>query len=369
MPEVNKGRSARHDADEPGRSTLHRRPSWLLRKPAKVGSIVGLAVALTVGTGVALASIPASPSGVITACYGPAIGALRVIDAQAGAKCTKTEKQLTWNQTGPQGAAGAQGPAGPVGAPGPAGATGQQGPAGVAGPEGPAGASGSNGNTVLSGSGAPADSIGSNGDFYLDTTAEAVYGPKANGSWPAVGVSLVGPQGADGQTGAEGPAGTPGAQGAAGPTGAIGPAGVQGSAGPTGSTGLTGAQGPAGPAGPSHGYITTFPFIELTPPNAPNTTIATLSLPAGNYMVSVVGQGVAGTNATAELTCSISPSSSSYVPNSLPLTGLDASITGAADVTLNSPGSVTFSCSYIGPASSFVILRGAMTAVQVGGLN
>jgi hypothetical protein len=53
----------------------------------------------------------------------------------------------------------------------------------------------------------------------------------------------------------------------------------------------------------------------------------------------------------------------------LPLTGLDASITAAASTVLNSAGSITFSCSYSGPAGTFVILRGAMTAVMVGSLN
>ena len=50
------------------------------------------------------------------------------------------------------------------------------------------------GNTILSGTGAPANTIGNNGDFYLDTTSSAprLYGPKANGAWPASGISLIG---------------------------------------------------------------------------------------------------------------------------------------------------------------------------------
>jgi hypothetical protein len=49
---------------------------------------------------------------VIHACYNASSnpsGSLRVIDAEAGAKCAKNEKPLDFNQTGPQ---GPQGPAG-----------------------------------------------------------------------------------------------------------------------------------------------------------------------------------------------------------------------------------------------------------------
>ncbi|HEV8622477.1 MAG TPA: hypothetical protein VGR33_06260, partial [Actinomycetota bacterium] len=34
-----------------------------------------------------------------------------------------------------------------------------------------------------------------NGDFYLDTSAWVLYGPKASGAWPGSGTSLVGPTG------------------------------------------------------------------------------------------------------------------------------------------------------------------------------
>jgi hypothetical protein len=46
---------------------------------------------------------------------------------------------------------------------------------------------------VLSGTGAPAVSAGHDGDFYLDTIAGVLYGPKAGGTWPATGMSLTGP--------------------------------------------------------------------------------------------------------------------------------------------------------------------------------
>lgn len=59
------------------------------------------------------------------------------------------------------------------------------------------GAAGVNGNTIRTGSGVPAAGTGANGDFYIDTVANNLYGPKAAGAWPA-GVSLVGPAGLSG---------------------------------------------------------------------------------------------------------------------------------------------------------------------------
>lgn len=80
-------------------------------------------IAVFLLAGVAYASIPDS-SGVIHACYvnyGNLPHVVRVIDTDAGQKCTSQETALTWNQTGPQGPAGAQGPQGSQGPQGPAG--------------------------------------------------------------------------------------------------------------------------------------------------------------------------------------------------------------------------------------------------------
>jgi hypothetical protein len=91
----------------------------------------------------------------------------------------------------------------------------------VSSSSGGGGGSGTDGNTVLSGSGVPSDSLGTDGDFYIDIVAWDIYGPKSGGTWPA-GVSLIGP---------EGPQGDPG------PTGDPGPQGPQGDPGPQGPTG------------------------------------------------------------------------------------------------------------------------------------
>lgn len=59
------------------------------------------------------------------------------------------------------------------------------GPKGDQGDPGPQGDPGTNGNTVLSGSGAPSNGLGVDNDFYIDTTAWMIYGPKSLGVWGA----------------------------------------------------------------------------------------------------------------------------------------------------------------------------------------
>lgn len=164
----------------------------------------GLAVALVAGGGTALAAAagPVSGSEVITGCYTTAEvnGSHAVVLQDGGTTCPKGTSAVTWNEQGPAGPAGATGLRGTAG---PAGATGPAGPAGVAG------TNGTNGNTILSGSGAPGSALGNNGDFYLDTAADVLYGPKAGGVWPA-GVSLTGGTGPQGPAGPQGPPGPAG---------------------------------------------------------------------------------------------------------------------------------------------------------------
>lgn len=107
---------------------------------------------------------------------------------------------------------------------------------------------GGGGNTVLHGTGAPGGGVGEDGDFYIDTAADAIYGPKAGGAWgsPTSLVGLQGPQGpagADGADGAQGPAGADGADGAPGAQGEQGIQGIQGIQGPAGADGAAGAAG------------------------------------------------------------------------------------------------------------------------------
>jgi hypothetical protein len=61
--------------------------------PSMVVAVIALCVA---GTGAAVAAIPGS-EGTISACYKPANGNLRVIDAGAGEQCKQQERLLTWH--------------------------------------------------------------------------------------------------------------------------------------------------------------------------------------------------------------------------------------------------------------------------------
>ena len=116
------------------------------------------------------------------------------------------------------------------------GATGLQGIQGIPGTTGATGSAGADGKTVRNGAGVPSAGLGVDGDFYINTTASTIYGPKAAGSWGAP-TNLVGPQGAQGLQGIQGIQG------------------IQGVPGTNGSNGATGATGPAGPGLPAGGTV------------------------------------------------------------------------------------------------------------------
>lgn len=63
--------------------------------------------------------------------------------------------------------------------------------------QGTDGSNGTDGTQILSGSGAPTSGVGVNGDWYIDTTNEILYGPKASGSWPGSGINLGGSGGVE----------------------------------------------------------------------------------------------------------------------------------------------------------------------------
>jgi hypothetical protein len=150
---------------------------------------------------------------------------------------------------GPQGTTGPQGERGPQGDKGEKGERGEPGAPGADGETGPPGA---DGRTIFSGSSAPLVSQGLVGDFYVDTAAMMIYGPKGSEGW-GLGSSLigsVGEQGPQGEVGPIGPAGERGPQGLVGPEGPKGDKGERGEIGPVGPQGEQGPQGEAGPPGP-----------------------------------------------------------------------------------------------------------------------
>jgi hypothetical protein len=172
-------------------------------------ALVALFIALG-GTSYAAVDRIVSSPGPLYACVTPFDHELSLTTATG--VCPRGESEVSWNTVGPRGPrgprgehgaiglAGPAGPTGPTGATGAAGAPGAQGPAGPLGSTGAAGPAGADGKTVLNGSGAPAGGFGAIGDFYIDTTANAIYGPKAAGGWGSA-TSLIGPQGATGPPG------------------------------------------------------------------------------------------------------------------------------------------------------------------------
>lgn len=123
------------------------------------------------------------------------------------------------------------------------GAAGTNGLSGAAGLSGRDGKDGKDGKTLWNGVKDPESTWGAPGDMFINSVTKTLFGPKdLTTGWPQ-GVSMVGPAGATGATGAQGPGGASGGSGPAGVTGAAG------AAGPAGATGATGAEGPAGANG------------------------------------------------------------------------------------------------------------------------
>lgn len=99
-------------------------------------TLAALATVL-VACGAAYATGLTGSAGTIKACASKANGSLRAVGPRAS--CRTSERALTWNVSGPRGAAGPVGAQGTPGAAGPQGPAGAQGPAGPAGPAGPTG--------------------------------------------------------------------------------------------------------------------------------------------------------------------------------------------------------------------------------------
>jgi hypothetical protein len=141
--------------------------SKTIPKLAAATAVVALGLVAAVASG----AIPSTSDGVIHACYQkPGLlanpGAVRVIDAEQGARCRSNESPLDWNQRGPKGDAGlqgAKGEKGDTGAPGPMGPQGERGPQGEQGVKGEQGPPGELGQltTVSGGTTIPGGGTGS----------------------------------------------------------------------------------------------------------------------------------------------------------------------------------------------------------------
>ena len=157
---------------------------------AAVGATTGLCAATLGGLTAGGLTFASTRQVTYSACL--AAGLLSHVTIDGTPKCADHVRVVTWNEQGQKGTPG------PKGTPG---------------------------TSILHGTTAPTSTQGSTGDFYLDTSSEVLYGPKATGAWPATGTSLVGPKGT---TGPQGPKGTTGPQGPKGTTGPQGPPGAVG---------------------------------------------------------------------------------------------------------------------------------------------
>ena len=61
------------------------------------GFVAGVSTVVVLGSGVAIAAIPSSATGSITACVSRSSGAVRIIDFQSGKRCSVRETTLAWS--------------------------------------------------------------------------------------------------------------------------------------------------------------------------------------------------------------------------------------------------------------------------------
>ena len=76
--------------------------------PVRSAIVMGAALTLGIGGGIAIADIP-SGDGTITACMLKPGGTIRLINAEGGATCKKTEEKVEWSVAGQDGADGVSG--------------------------------------------------------------------------------------------------------------------------------------------------------------------------------------------------------------------------------------------------------------------
>lgn len=230
------------------------------------------------------------------------------------------------------GAVGPQGPKGDTGAMGQQGLKGDTGATGPEGPIGPPGAQGLKGDT-----GAP---------------------------------GAVGPQGQAGPAGSPGPIG---ATGLAGPQGPQGPAGSQGVQGPQGPAGDQGPQGPVGPAGPAgqSGQSDAFSTAIMGPVSpVALAVVASLSLPAGRYVITAKAEVRAAGDVAAGWSggCFLNGGGFNLDFTQVGIainSGLAAPIPMMGTVSLAAPGSIELECA----TSRATLHLIKLIAVRVGSLT
>jgi hypothetical protein len=151
----------------------------------------------------------------------------------------------------------------------------------------------------------------------------------------------VGPTGATGPTGDTGPIGPTGVTGATGQTGATGATGQTGAAGAAGATGAPGA------AGTSDVYWTQTGFSTAIAINNPGADVATLNVPAGNYLINFSAALENSDDSGQTATCQLNVGGASTIR--LPQADVDLayqpSISVVSVASFGAAGAITMHCS------------------------
>jgi len=148
-----------------------------------------------------------------------------------------------------------------------------------------------------------------------------------------------------------------------------GTTGVTGATGATGANGATGPTGPPGPIGPSNGFLNY--HLGGTLSQDP-TTVNTLPLPAGNYMVTAVAEPVQASLGTSQVICELFLDTTQI---DLKQTQLVNGSTSFADIsmigmgTLASAGDATIQCFQAGPTGTVHVTDSTLAAVKLGSLS
>jgi hypothetical protein len=156
-------------------------------------------------------------------------------------------------------------------------------------------------------------------------------------------------------------------QGPTGQTGPTGPTGPQGEQGVPGPPGPAGPPGPPGPPGVGKAFQTD--KFSAAVPNGDQTTVASLALPAGNYVVTAKGT-VENNDHNALWICDLKRDGSTFDQSftTTESTGLNATNNDSMIVlggisTLAASGNVTMTCATGEPSSNVLHIK--IIAIQV----
>jgi hypothetical protein len=145
--------------------------------------------------------------------------------------------------------------------------------------------------------------------------------------------------------------------------------GPRGATGATGATGAAGARGATGPIGPSNAYA-----ASVGGGNADGSTLASVTVPAGSYVLHAALREVNGGAASAFVFCDLNVNGSGVAeelngmqPHGLPNVYV-ATMSLLGTTTVASTGTITVSCG-LTTGSSVSILDVHLVAIKVGALS